>query len=244
MSNSFSISIVLVFAFLQSVGFSRLVQADHNESLEPSPNIKIIVDGKQVDAQIGQEMELLIDGKTARILVTEGDERELQLRHLRFRYPAYFKFEVSFKSGTRVPVEWDLEGHDVDVTVFRVSSDNLRYQKCKHPLGDCMSKILGKKAIAGDVRILELGQMKIQGTRYTVPISLDSIDINSINLGSIDFKMSFDVFEVPGSFGDVRYFLLLSGWDGENPKEERLVRNLLCKSFRVGEKFSKIKREP
>jgi len=234
MSNSFSISTILFFAVFQSVGLSHLVQADHNESLEPSLNIKLTVDGKQVDIQIGQETELPIDGKAARILVTGGDERELQLRHLRFRYPEYFKFEVSFKSDTQVPVRWDLEGHDVDVTVLRMSSDRLRYQKSKHPLGDLMSKIFGTKAIAGDVRILELGQIKIQGTRYTVPISLGSIDTNVT-------KMSFDVFEVPGSFGDVRYFLLLSGWDGENPKEERLVRNLLCKSFRVGDEFAKIK---
>lgn len=85
--------------------------------------------------------------------------------------------------------------------------------------------------MALDAKLLELGEMKVHGTRYSVPV----------NSGSIEAELYFDIFEVPGNFGSMRYFILLSDWDGSNPKEESLVRNLLRKSFFVKKEFAKVR---
>lgn len=194
MSNSLIIFTLLILSLTQSIGFSSFVYAGQDESEEPPLSVKLFVDGKQIDTQIGQETDVLSAGKNVRIKVVADDERELQLRHLRFRYPAYFKFEVSCKRGTQVPVRWDLVGQDVDITVFRMSSAELKNQKSKRPLGDWMSRLLDNKEIVTDGGILELGQANIQGTKYTSPITL----------GRIKTELSFDIYEVPGSFGELR----------------------------------------
>jgi len=231
MLRSYSHSIIFTFIFLQPAWASSPVDTQINEADEPSLSVNLLVDGQQVSIQVGQSSEVTVEGKKVQISVAASNEKELQLRHLRFRYPEYFQYEVSFKGDSQVPVRWDLEGHDVDVTVFRVSANDLRAHKNKHPLDDWVGEIVGDSLVTEEATVLELSNVKIPGTKYILPL----------NLGSIKTIISFSAFEVPGHFGDVRYFLLLSGWDGENPKEERLTRNLLCKSFKVGKEYIKSK---
>jgi hypothetical protein len=229
MSNSFSLSALAVFVVFQSVGLSHLVQADHDETAEPPLGVKLVVDGQTFDAQIGRAAEVSIRGEKVQVIVTQSDERELKLQHLHFRYPSYFKYEVSVRNDTEGPVRWDLEGADVDVTVFRVPSKMLRHQQSNILFGEWITEAFETRTVTGDAGVLELGQMKIRGTKYTVPLSM----------GSIATELMFDAFEVPGSFDKFRYFLVLVDWDGENPEEELLVRNLLRKSFKVGKQIAK-----
>ncbi len=72
------------------------------------------------------------------------------------------------KSGK--PTRWDLEGHDVDITVFRASSSKLRYPKSELPLGDWLNTFFPDDLESQEAPTLKLREMTLHGIRYTVPI--------------------------------------------------------------------------
>ena len=205
--------------------------AQVNEFLEPSSSLTLTIDGQKLHVQPGEIVDVTINGKKAKVSVSLEDVKELRLEHLSFNYPSYFKYEAHFKRDTKIPVRWDLEGQDADVTVFRASSSALQLQGEQGALDAWMMELAGDNLVAENCTQLEVGKAKLQGTRYRLPVQM----------GTIRDELFFDAFEVPGDFGDVRYFLLLSGWDGENPKEEMLVRKLLRTSFKLSKAPAEVK---
>lgn len=223
---SIGVATSVVSALLVATWQSSPTYYQVNEIDEPPLNVQLTIDGKGIPGQIGRPEHVQLEGRTVRVVVTEVGERELRLKHLRFRYPSYFRYEVHYNSGTKVPVRWDLKGHDVDVTVFRAASRLLHDNDNDPPLGSWTAQAFGDNLVTEDAPVLELPQMKLGGSRYTTPLKA----------GTVSLELSFDAYEVPGDFGDVRYFLLLSDVNGENQVEESLVRKLLRETFEVTER--------
>lgn len=128
--------IITIFVLLVLSGHLSPLYAQLNEAVEPPLELKLVVDGKTYFAQLGRPLEVSVKGKKTQLIVSKGNERELKLQHLSFRYPEYFKHEISLDDETNVPDRWDLEGIDVDVTVFRISPSVLKYLNNKSPMSD------------------------------------------------------------------------------------------------------------
>ncbi len=222
---SHSVQALFVFVVLGSTWHLSPAYAQLDEIGEPPLGINIAVDGQQIATQLGKPAIATINGKQVRIKVTASDERVLKLQHLSFRYPAYFKHKVRFRSGSKVPIFWELKGRDIEVTVFRASSQELEGHDAKRPLTGWLTSVFGEKLVEEDAAVLELGQVKLGGIHYRVPF----------DLGNTTEELHIEAYEVPGDFGNVRYILLLTDWDGKNPKEELRMRNLLRKSFNIVE---------
>lgn len=200
-------------------------RAQVDEVSEPVQETQLEIDGKVVPLSFDTSTQIQIGGSEVQATLRQRNERLLNLQHISFRYPAYFKYKVSRSRRSDEPVRWDLEGHEIELSVFRASADKLRYKDADHPWSDWLSKIFEQGAVERICPILNLSARDLKGTGYAIPIKS----------GMIDTKLLLDVYEVPGNFGSVRYFLLLTGWNGEDEQEEALMRKLLAQSFTIRE---------
>jgi hypothetical protein len=209
--NPMTIERLVVVALLVHL-LSVVGRAQVNEVSEPLQEARLEIDSQVVPLSYDTPTQIQIGGNEVQATLRQRNERLLNLQHISFRYPAYFKYKMSRSRRSDEPVRWDLEGHEIELAVFRASAEKLRYKDADHPWSDWLSKIFEQGAVERICPILSVKAMDLKGTGYAIPLKS----------GMIDTKLLVDVYEVPGNFGRVRYFLLLTGWNGEDPRRNRL----------------------
>jgi hypothetical protein len=215
----------LVAACLMVHLLSPAVRAQLDEVSEPAQEVQLEIDGRIVPLTFDAPTQIEVSGKSVPVTLKQSDARALNLQHISVRYPAYFKYSMSRSRKSGDPVRWELEGHEIELTIFRQPADKLRYKDAERPLSDWFSTILGQVALERTSPVLTINQIDLTGTGYSI----------AITSGTLKAKTFIDVYEVPGNFGNFRYFLLLAGWDGDAPEEESLMRRLLAESFTIRE---------
>lgn len=219
----------LLLGAIRAISCVGPAYAQPNEAEEPPMTLEVSIAGENYSASLGESTKVLIDGKNRELLVKPGNKRELRLKQLRFCYPSYFRFDCSLDPDKDQSGSWDLEGQGVKVSVFRKLASKLRYQDKNRPLCVFLTKGLGKPPEIHTAPSLKVGDLSLDGARYLIPFQFGVIGYEHLVI---------DVYEVPGRFGNVRCFLLLTGFDGGHPEEERIVRKLLRETFEITDELS------
>lgn len=199
-----------------------------DEAGEPPVELNVSLGNQNFDIFLDQTQDINFNGQTVSIRVKQRPTRTIRLRNLSFTYPSYFLFKSKLHDKYGVPIRWEVEGDDVELTLFRLVDD---------PIYDDISASADKffrtafrplKTSPAEEVALDWGSKRITGRRRIVRLGLGT-----------DIQSSVEFYVLPGIYDGCRYVVTIVGRDGDNPKEERLLIDLLAETATLRESNQK-----
>lgn len=185
---------------------------------EPPFEFRLVVAGTPHDVVLDQPLEVTIDGKVVRMMLSARPDRLFDNEAgVTFRYPRAMAWAYEAGEGTQT---WTLDGNDCVLLVNRFTLPGMTPAVARTAMVEGMIEEFGEKNVRSEGIEVDLGGTQVEATR--------------LHCRLVGTSFVHDIVAVPVARSVLVLTLQVTlGDDGRMPAEAAHIRRLLAKTWQV-----------